>query len=178
VSAVVRGSFLIVIVLAKNQHASPTVIGILFGIASIGGLLGSLVCARIQTRFGYVQVIISCVWLQVLLWSLFAVAPNQVVLGLVSAGIAVAGPIYNVVQFSYRVALIPDALQGRVNSAVRMICYGFNPLGAAASGILIEALGVTTTVLILSGVMLVLAVSVVLNRHVREAGPITSVLPA
>jgi hypothetical protein len=59
-----------------------------------------------------------------------------------------------------------------------MICYGFNPLGAAASGILIEALGVTTTVLILSGIMLVLAVSVVLNRHVREAGPITGILPA
>jgi hypothetical protein len=37
-------------------------------------------------------------------------------------------PIYNVVQFNYRLSLIPDALQGRVNSTFRLLAFGFTPL--------------------------------------------------
>ena len=32
--------------------------------------------------------------------------------------------IYNVVQLSYRIALIPDGLQGRVNSSFRLFAFG------------------------------------------------------
>ena len=37
------------------------------------------------------------------------------------------GPIYNVVQFSYRLALIPERLLGRVNSTFRLLAFGFQP---------------------------------------------------
>jgi hypothetical protein len=59
-------------------------------------------------------------------------------------------PIYNVVQFSYRLSLIPDALQGRVNSTFRLLAFGFTPLGAAASGLLLEQqhIGSISTVLV------------------------------
>mgnify|MGYP000455671856 CR=1 FL=1 len=51
------------------------------------------------------------------------------------------GPIFNVTQFSHRLTLIPDQLQGRVNSTFRLFAFGFNPLGAALSGLLIERVG-------------------------------------
>src|SRR5205085_9399503 len=72
-------SFLVIIILAKNQHAPPAVIGVLFAIASAGALVGSLVGPWIQKRFAYAQVIITSVWTQVILWPLFAISPNPVV---------------------------------------------------------------------------------------------------
>jgi hypothetical protein len=49
-----------------------------------------------------------------------------------------AAPIYNVVQLSRRLAMIPDGLQGRVNSAFRLAANLLYPVGAALCGVLIE----------------------------------------
>jgi hypothetical protein len=96
-------------------------------------------------------------------------------LGVVSALMYVTGPVYNVVQFSYRLALIPDELQGRVNSTFRLLAFGFNPLGAALSGILLERIGTTPTILAFSFFYLALAISTTLNTHVRNARPVEEV---
>jgi hypothetical protein len=89
-----------------------------------------------------------------------------------------AGPLYNVVQFSYRLSLIPDELQGRVNSVFRLLAFGFQPLGYALTGVLLQRAGTTPTVLIFSAIMLALAVSCALNPHVRAARPVASAQPA
>jgi MFS family permease len=163
------GLDLILIVIARHQHAPAAAIGLIFSIGSIGGLAGALIAPRIQRRFTFGAVIIATMWIQALAFPLFAVAPNVVFLGLVSALLFVCGPIYNAVQFSYRMALIPDHLQGRVNSAVRLVVFGFQPIGAAACGVMLQAFGADTTVLAFSAVTLGLAVLTTLNRHVRQA---------
>jgi MFS family permease len=170
--------FLVVLILAKNMHAPPDVIGIIFAIQGIGGVLGSLVASRIQRRFSYARVIVTVVWLQAILLPMFVVAPNPIVLGVIGAALFLGIPIYNVVQFSYRVAMIPDKLQGRVNSTVRLIAFGFNPLGSVLSGILIQTVGANATVLLFGVCMVVMALSVSLNRDVRHAVPIGEVVPA
>lgn len=104
--------------------------------------------------------------------SAYLVAPNPLILGLIAAGSFVTGPIYNVVQFSYRLSLIPDQLQGRVNSVFRLLAFGFQPLGWSLTGVLLQTLDIVPTVLILFVCLLVLAVSTVLNPHVRNARPI------
>ena len=166
--------FLILLILAKQRGASPALIGIMFAISALGGLAGSLVAPRIQKRFGYAQVIITTVWISALSVPLFAVAPNVVVLGALGGVGFLVGPIYNAVQFSYRVSLIPDQLQGRVNSAVRMVAYGAIPFGSALAGVLIQSIGAIPTVLVYAAIELVLAVLTMMNRHVREA---TSAVP-
>jgi hypothetical protein len=88
------------------------------------------------------------VWIEALLWPLFAIAPSPLLLGVIAAGQWITGPIYNAVQFSYRLALIPDALQGRVNSVFRLLAFGFQPLGAALSGVLLQSIGAPVTVLV------------------------------
>ncbi len=75
-------------------------------------------------------------------------------------------------QFSYRLSIIPDPLQGRVNSVFRLLAFGFIPLGAALSGLLIERLGVVSTVVAFEAVLLVLATATIANRHVRDAAAI------
>jgi len=60
------------------------------------------------------------------------------------AGFALIGvmiPIYNVVSISYRLMLVPDPLQGRVNSVFRLLALGSVPLGAAVGGLFLEVIG-------------------------------------
>ena len=46
-----------------------------------------------------------------------------------------------ITQVSYRLGLIPDAIQGRVNSVYRLLSFGATSLGAAGGGILIDLYG-------------------------------------
>jgi hypothetical protein len=82
-------------------------------------------------------------------------------------------PVYNVVNASYRLALGPDDLQARVNSAVRMISFASTPLGVAATGILIQTIGTSGTVLAGAGVLILMAILAAASNHVRHAPRIT-----
>jgi len=163
---------LIVIVLAKQMGASDVEIGLIFSIGGIGGIVGSLVGGQIQKRFSFGQVIIAVIWIEALLFPLYALVPQFLLLGAIYALIYTMAPIYNVVQFSYRLSLIPDALQGRVNSTFRLLAFGFNPLGAAISGILLEQFGAVPTVLVFALWYFVFATLTTVNRHVRDARPL------
>jgi len=166
---------LIVIVLAKEMGARDVEIGLIFSIGGIGGIVGSLIGGRIQKRFSFGQVIIAVIWLEALLFPLYVLVPQFFLLGAIYALIYIMGPIYNVVQFSYRLSLIPDALQGRVNSTFRLMAFGFMPLGAAVSGFLLEWIGAVPTILTFTLWYLVLAILTTLNRHVRNARPLAHV---
>jgi predicted MFS family arabinose efflux permease len=166
---------LIVIVLAKEMGASEIDIGLIFSIGGAGGIVGALIGGQLQRRFSFGQVIICVLWLNVAIFLLYAFVPAYLLLGVVAALLYMLGPIYNVVQFSYRLALIPDALQGRVNSTFRLLAFGFMPIGAALSGFLLERIGAVGTVLVFTLWFLVLAILTTFNRHVREARPIGEV---
>jgi predicted MFS family arabinose efflux permease len=157
-------------VLVKQQHGSSLLYGTILTIGGIGGIIGSLLGAPIQKRFRFGPVIIWTVWIEALLFPLYAVVPNLLLLGVVSAGIFLPSPIYNVVQFSYRLSLIPDELQGRVNSVFRLLAFGFQPLGWALTGLLIQWLQVVPTIVILSAWGLFLALLTAINPHVLKAG--------
>jgi predicted MFS family arabinose efflux permease len=160
---------LLLIVLGKQLGASDAEVGLIFSIGGIGGIVGSIMGGGIQRRFTFGQVIVALVWMNAALFALYAVAPSIWVLAAISAAIFVLMPIYNVVQFSYRVALIPDELQGRVNSTFRLLAFGFMPVGAALAGSLIERLGVMPALVVFILWQGVLALATTFNRHIREA---------
>ncbi len=167
---------LILLVIAKNSGATNFETGLIFSIAGFGGVAGSLIGGRLQRRFSFGQVIVAVMWANVVLLPLYLLplhSSSQVIwLGAIYALIAMTGPIYNVVQFSYRLALIPDALQGRVNSTFRLLAFGLNPLGAIAAGFILEHASVVTTVLLFAAWYLMLAIVSTLNGDVRHARPI------
>jgi predicted MFS family arabinose efflux permease len=166
------GTMLTLIVLAKQHGATPFTLGTLFAVSGVGGIVGSIVAAPIQRRMSFGAVIIGSAWVWALLFPLYVVAPSPLWLGAISAGIFLTGPIYNVVQFSYRISIIPDELQGRVNSVFRLLAFGFQPLGLALTGYLIETIQVGPTVLFFSMCTLGLAILTTFNRRVREARPV------
>jgi predicted MFS family arabinose efflux permease len=163
---------LLMIVLAKGSGASDAQIGVIFSFVGAGGIAGSLVGGRVQRRFSFGQVIIGCLAVEAVLFPLYAVMPSYVWLGVVAGMYYFMSPIYNVVQFSYRLTLIPDRLQGRVNSTFRLLAFGFMPLGAVLCGAALERLGTTATVGLFSALLIALAVATALNPHVRHAAPI------
>jgi predicted MFS family arabinose efflux permease len=166
------GTGLIIIVLAQEMGARPVDIGLIFSIGGIGGVLGSLVGGQVQKRFSFGRVIVCLMWIDAVLFPLYALAPAYLLLGVVFALMYFIGPVYNVVQFSYRLALIPDALQGRVNSSFRLLAFGMMPIGAALAGWLIERVGAPATVMAFTAWFALLAIMTTLNRHVREASPL------
>ncbi len=162
-------SALIVIVIARQQHATPAFIGVIFSVGAVGYLVGSLVCGLCQRRFSVGRIIVTTCWLFALFWPLYALATNLFVLAGVTALIALVDPIYDITQFSYRAARIPDALQGRVHSAYRLIALATPPLGLALTGLLLQRFGMVPTILVFAVALLGLAVLATVNRHVRRA---------
>ncbi len=174
-SAIGFGAFLIVIVLAQQQHASPTLIGIIFAVGGISSIVGAFLAPLIQKRFRFGQAIIGLWWLYALTLPLLALASNPLALGIVLAAFLLVDANYNIVQFSYRLALIPDEMQGRVNSSFRLISYGLRPVGIALTGILLQDIGAISTVLLYGGCYIALALAATLNPHIRKAGRLSEV---
>jgi predicted MFS family arabinose efflux permease len=160
---------LVLIVLARQQHASPALIGAVFSVGGIGGVLGSLVSPWVQRRFTVAQVVIGVNWVWALFLPLLIVAPNPIVLGAVFAAMVFVGPVWNVVQGSYQTAIVPDELRSRVNSVGRFISWGTIPLGSGISGLLLQTIGARPAVLFLFVAMLTLAVLSTLSSAIREA---------
>jgi MFS family permease len=163
------GSFLIVILLAKEMGADEASTGAIFSVAAIGGIVGAALGGRIHRRFAIGKIIMATTWTTVLAFPLYAFAPNVWVLGIISGITFFTVPVYSVAVLSYRLVLIPDALQGRVNSAVRLLAFGFQPLGSALAGLLLENIGSVPTVWVFSAITLSLGLIVAFTPTLRNA---------
>jgi MFS family permease len=170
--ALAGGYELGVIVLATARGATPLVIGLIFAAGGVGGLLGALIAPRIQRSYRFGQIIPALQWGYPLANILFVLAPNPLLMALVEAYSMAVDQVYDVVWPSYRMALIPDELQGRVTSAYRMIFSSVGPIGAALSGILIQRLGAAPELLLSAAFLVLVSVVVMLNPHVHHALPI------
>lgn len=160
---------LLLIVRAQSMHADSFTVGLLFASGGIGAMLGALLAAPLQKRFTFGQVMIGATWVWVLTWPPFAWAPNIPLLGVANAlGWSVV-PIFMAGQFSFRLTLIPDALQGRVNSVFKLIAFGVEPIALALAGVLLQLFGGVTAVLLIFAPQLILAVIATLNPHLRSA---------
>ncbi len=159
---------LLLIVMAQQMGASAAQIGLIFSAGGVGGVLGALVGGHIQRWFSFGQVIIGTTLLQALLFPLYAASPGPLWLGLVYGLINFVGPIYNVVQFSHRIALIPPGLEGRVNAGYRFIAHLPNPIGAALCGVMIERAGVGVTLAFFASVFGLLTVAAAASHTIRH----------
>ncbi|MGH2509012.1 MAG: MFS transporter, partial [Ktedonobacteraceae bacterium] len=166
---------LILIVLAQNLHASPLTIGILFGTGGVGSIVGALLTNPLQKRFTFGRIMIGAAWIWAISWLGLAIAPNVWVLGLANGISFIIVPIYLSVSFSYRLIVIPDHLQGRVQSVYRLLSFGSQPLGFALTGFLISWIGPIWTVVVLFVPQGIFALAATFNRPLRQA-PVLSEL--
>ncbi len=140
---VLFGPFTLVLVVLMRDalHADPPTIGLLFSLSSIGALVGAGVAPWVKGRLGFGRIIIGTTLLQALGVVIIAIATSPLVVVVGGVIVLFAVPIFNVASVSYRLSLIPDVLQGRVNSVYRLFALSGVPLGTAVSGLLLGVLG-------------------------------------
>ena len=137
-----------IVFLVRVLHVRPAVTGLLIAVASLGGVAGGALSGRLSKRIGSARII----WFSMLVLSLpqllvpLAEPGWRVALFVVGlGGFWFSAVIYNVAQVSYRQAICPPRLLGRMNAAVRWIVWGTLPLGGLLGGALGTALGVRAT---------------------------------
>jgi MFS family permease len=172
------GYLLIVIILAQRMGASSAVVGLVLGAGGVGSIVGAALSGPATRRLTFGQIALGVHWIWALLLPLYAIAPNPLALACITAAAYGITPIFFVAQYSYRLSLTPDRLQGRVNGVYRLLLFGSQPLGLALAGLLSQSLGPVRAVLVFSALLLCLALAVTLNRELRRAGKLTDVAMA
>lgn len=138
------------VVIGHDRHVPAAVIGTVLTIGGAGGLLGSVIAGWVANRVkaSWVVVGFPWVWTALLPWLLIG-GGQMIVMGVVFGLMLAAAPLRNSVLSTYRIVLVPDELQGRVDSACRFITQSVTPLSPLLAGVLLEYTSVTVTLLCL-----------------------------
>jgi MFS family permease len=160
-SGIVRGSLMAVAVVnffnlmfnalyllyaVRVLHIRPGALGLLLGVAAVGGLLGALVTKRIAARIGvgWAYTAGSLLFTAPLMLWLLARGDMALVLALLFAAEFCSGFGLMVLDISIGAifaAVIPDQLRSRVTGAFQAVNYGTRPVGALLGGLLGTAVG-------------------------------------
>ncbi|MFF4833400.1 MFS transporter [Streptomyces sp. NPDC001315] len=163
--------YLLIITLARQVGASPLWIGVIFSGAAVGAMAGALVSDRAARRFPLGRIAVVMLWLEALMFPLYALAPNPLLLAAVAAAESLVAPVYAVAMTTHQLAITPDELRGRAMSAVSTLTTGALSIGTLAGGALITTLGAKPLVWLCGAWLLVLALLTTANRAVRQAPP-------
>ncbi|MCS7006057.1 MAG: MFS transporter [Thermoleophilia bacterium] len=146
-------AFAVVLVFfVRELGLAAGVIGLIFSVGAAGSVLGALVARRISGRLGIGPTSIVAAALFGPGFLLVALAPpgNAAVPVLIVAqlllGLTVV--VYNIAQVSYRQAICPPRLQGRMSSVMRFVVWGTIPIGALLGGALATWIGLRETIVV------------------------------
>ncbi len=151
------GSSLLFSILAvfvyRELGLSPLVVGLSGACAGGGLLLGAMISAPLARRFGVGPVIIGSMFMSGLAAFPIVFLPSQpilagVLLGSSSFALSAAAVVYNVNQVSFRQAITPLDMQGRMNATMRFIVWGVMPIGSVLGGLLGSVLPLRLTILL------------------------------
>lgn len=142
--------YILYAVSASGLGLSAEVIGIVFAVGNIGTLAGALLAKRIAKWFGLGVAIVGSLFIGSFFAVLIAIAPpgNAAVPFLVAGGIVggIGQMVYNINQVSYRQAICPPRMQGRMNATVRFLVWGTMPIGSIIGGVLASNIGLHETI--------------------------------
>jgi MFS family permease len=136
---------IIPVYLYRELGLSAATVGVIFGIGALGTLGGALVANQIAGRVGLGRAIVASFALDGPAMLLLAIAPRGAPVAWLVASVALGGfsaVVYNVNQVSYRQAITPTAIQGRMNATMRFLVWGTIPIGAIVGGLVATAVGV------------------------------------
>ncbi|WP_309074919.1 MFS transporter [Streptomyces sp. NWU339] len=145
--------------LPRDLHLSGTAVGLALSATGPGALLGSLLAARLPSRFGHGAVLVSAaalgdgVFLLVpaLRGSSAVTIPALLAISFVFGAF---GQLVNVTLMAVRQTLTPDGMQGRAAATINFVGMGMTPLGSLLGGFLAEGWGTRTSLLVTAAGML------------------------
>ena len=146
--------------------------GVLLTSGAVGGLIGSLMADRIILWLGSGGALQAAVLISAVVLTVVALSESAFVVwaAFLLTGISVV--VWNVITVSFRQAVVPQEIFGRVNSVYRLLGWGGMPVGALLGGLLARRFGLTAPFWFAAVVlvaMFILTLPLVNNRTVTEA---------
>ena len=138
-------SALLVVFLLDEVRAPVSLVGLLLSASGVGAVAGALSSRWVSRRLGSGRTLVAAAALGPALGLLTPLAHLDVrLVGFVvgTAALGASAAVMRVVSQSYRQAVVPANLLGRVVAANRMITWGPLPLAALAGGLLGQLIGV------------------------------------
>ncbi len=130
-------------------NVQPEQLGLAFSIAAVGFLLGAVLANRFGKWIGVGPTIIVSAVISGPSAILVAVAPPDLIMPAAVASLFVGGfggVVYNINQISFRQAITPPRMQGRMNATMRFIVWGTIPIGSILGGFLGGVIGLHATI--------------------------------
>ena len=133
------GGALLVVYAVRELEMSAAALGLAFSLGNAGPLLAAFTTNKISGRLGvgptilWTSMLFSAALLPIPLASSEQPVPFLVVSAAFGGFAAVA---YNITQVSFRQAICPERMQGRMNAVIRFLVWGTMPLGALLGGAL------------------------------------------
>jgi MFS family permease len=168
------GFAVVLVFFVRELGLSPGLIGVVFSVGAVGSMIAAFTAMRIQRRFGIGPTTIAVTLFQGPAFLAVAFAPEgTAALPILVASQLVIGFVlvtYNIIQVSYRQAICPARLQGRMNSAMRFIVWGTIPLGTLTGGALASWVGLREAIAIgaIGSSLSFLWILLSPQRHLRE----------
>ena len=171
-SSLALGIYLVFAV--RELDLSAGVIGAVFSVGAAGSMIAALTATRLSAKFGIgpTSIVVAALFGPAILLMALAPVGNAAIPVLVVAWLVFGftAVVYNIVQVSYRQAICPPRLQGRMNSVMRFMVWGTIPAGTLLGGALATWVGLRETMVVgaVGGGLAFLWLVFSPQRHLRE----------
>lgn len=162
------GVMLAIVVIGQEQGLTSGKVGLLVSVFGAGVLVGAFLSPLVRRRLPVRGVLLLELWTWVGC-GLFLVWPSVYVLTASILPTALAIPSTDSVVHSYRIAMTPDRLLGRVSSVWITIGLLIAPLGPLVAGLLLDTVSERATIAVFAALGLTLAVWGTLSPSIRGA---------
>jgi predicted MFS family arabinose efflux permease len=164
---IVPGVLLVLVVAGTEHGLTPAQIGGLTALFSTGTLVGSLASPLVRRALPARAILLLELWTWLALWA-FVAWPSVYVLAAAVIPFALTAPVTDSVVVGLRLAVTPDALLGRVESARTVVALAAAPLGPVVAGLLLDATSARTATAFFAACGLALALAGTTSRGLRE----------
>ena len=166
-------SAILVLHLVRDLGLSPTGVGIVLAVGSVGGLVGAALAPYASRRFGSGRATIALLVLGGPPALLVALGDPGWRTGLVPLGLFLVGVFVvagNVIRGAWRQRYVPTALLARVVTTHQVIAYAAMPLAGVVAGGLGATLGIRGTIAVMASVHVLASVAILLSpfRGLRD----------
>jgi len=158
---------LVPLLVRETLHSSPFGLGMIFAAGGIGGVLASLIVARLGSPKRMIVIMWSAYGAAVVPVCAMALSRTVWLVGVcvvVEVGLIVYG---DVLFFSMLQQLVPHNVLGRVSSVLYLMAVGLMPLGTLVAGVVATVLGIRVT-LLLSAVITCVTTLILVFPDVRD----------
>jgi MFS family permease len=134
-------------------------VGIVFGLASVGSILGALITAPLRKNLGFGICWLGGMVIASLALGSIGLMSSAILVGLIATVFTLADSIRGICSISLRQQVTPDHLLGRVTAVFLTFITVPGPIGAALLTAWAEHIGVPAALLLMGGVGLILSIA-------------------